>query len=138
MRLYFLPSSTIDRKEYLPFLCQYFDQAYLRLQDQLLPPNATMPESTSTSLFHTPNKHLLYDATTQKLSFVTEAELIELRKSKILWTMFTPKGSRTMDVFLGFSHSRFVGTIELPEKVFWGRFFGWWEFLYVVEGAQDV
>jgi hypothetical protein len=103
-----------------------------------VPPNAISDPSSSAFLFNNPNKYLLYDAITQKLSFATEEELIEIRKSKIVCKLKTPLMSRTMDVMLGFGSDRFVGTIELPSKVFWGRMIGWWETLYVIEGCQDV
>ncbi len=87
---------------------------------------------------NTSNSLLLYDATSQKLSYTTENDLAELKKRKLVWKIEVPLLAKHVDIHIGFSREQDLGTVKLPTKVFLGRLLGWWECLYVIQGVEDV
>ncbi|KUJ08676.1 uncharacterized protein LY89DRAFT_764016 [Mollisia scopiformis] len=104
--------------------------------------NSFGPSSKTTFISQTATyrikSHLLYDTTTQKLSYITDEEATELRKRKILWRIEIPPFARKVDIQIGFSKERYAGSVWLPGMVVLGRLLGRWESLYAIEGWEDV
>lgn len=81
---------------------------------------------------------LLCNATTRKFSFITSQELAELQRRRIVWQVEVPFLARKVDIHIGFNGELHYDSGPLPRKVWIGRLLGWWEWMYVIEGWEDV
>jgi hypothetical protein len=86
------------------------------------------------------NTVLLFNVYTQKLSYIPLPELERLRGRKRVWSIEVPPYKRKVDIHVAdtLMGEGYWGTVWLPAKVVLGRFVGWWDRVYVVEGVQDV
>jgi len=57
-----------------------------------------------------------------------------------VWSIEVPPYKRKVDIHVAdtLMGEGYWGTVWLPAKVVLGRFVGWWDRVYVVEGVQDV
>ena len=95
----------------------------------LIPP---IPNSAKTAL--------LFNLSTQKLSYISLLELEHLKSRKRVWSIEVPPYRRKVDIHVAdtLMGEGYWGSVWLPVKVVLGRFVGWWDRVYVAEGLQDV
>jgi hypothetical protein len=86
------------------------------------------------------NTVLLFNLSTQKLTYVSLLELEHLKTQKRVWSIKVPPGKRKVDTHVADTllGEGYWGSVWLPVKVVLGRLVGWWDRVYVAEGLQDV
>jgi hypothetical protein len=86
------------------------------------------------------NTVLLFNLSTQKLSYISLLELEHLKGRKRVWSIEVPPYKMKVDIHVAetLMGEGYWGSVWLPVKVVLGRFVGWWDRVYIVEGVQDV
>ncbi|KAE8451446.1 hypothetical protein EG329_004075 [Mollisiaceae sp. DMI_Dod_QoI] len=84
---------------------------------------------------------LLFNITTQKLTYITMTELRALSAIKRVSSIYIPMWAHKLDIYtggegLGTSGCLSAGTVRLPLYVMFWRLFGWWERVWLVEGEE--